>query len=228
MRSPAGRPLLVALLATGVLAEPLVAQRLAGADSAAIDAGRQVVRAEDVPGSSWPRVTVYQYIAATPVEAAAVFVDYDRHAGFLPKVKKSQVSRVVDPSTAEVDYTLDVPIVSDESYTVRNRVTREVAADSTGADTFQVEWTLVRATTTKAADGSARFEPYRDGTLLTYRNLVVPGSRLAGLGFIRGRAQREVEATARALGERVLQMRTGDRTLLDEQVSALRTMTGAR
>ena len=76
----------------------------------------------------------------------------------------------------------------------------------------------------KAADGEALFAPYRDGTLLTYRNLVVPGSRLAGLGFIRGRAQREVEATVRAIAAQVVTMRTNDRPRLDEQVRALRRL----
>jgi hypothetical protein len=202
------------------------AQELGPAQLAAIDSGRQVVVTEKVPGSSWPRVTVYQFVAASPEEAAAVFVDYERHASFLPNVKRSRISLVLDSATVEVDYTLRVPIVADESYTVRDRLT-STAADSVGAGrSYRVEWTLVRATSTKAADGEALCAPYRDGTLLTYRNLVVPGSRIAGLGFIRGRAQREVEATVRAIAAQVVTVRVNDRPRLDEQVRALRAITG--
>jgi hypothetical protein len=127
----------------------------------------------------------------------------------------------------EVDYTLRVPIVKDESYTVRDHLTSALADTVTGARSYRVEWTLVRASSTKAADGEAVFEPYRDGTLLTYRNLVVPGSRMAGLGFIRGRAQREVEGTVRAIAEQVLKERASDRALLDRQLSALRAIVGS-
>lgn len=201
------------------------AQSLGSAERAAIDSGRQVVVTEKVPGSSWPRVTVYQFVAGSPEEAAAVFVDYERHASFLPNVKRSHIRRVIDSATVEVDYTLRVPIVADESYTVRDHVTSAVADSVGAARSYRVEWTLVRATSTKAADGEALFEPYRDGTLLTYRNLVVPGSRLAGLGFIRGRAQRDVAATVRAIAEQVVTERARDLPLLDQQVRALRAMT---
>lgn len=202
------------------------AQGLDSAQYAAIASGRQVVVAEKVAGSSWPRVTVYQFIAASPEEATAVFLQYESHASFLPNVKRSYISLVLDSATVEVDYVLNVPIVADESYTVRNRLT-SLRFDSTGdARNYRVEWTLVRASSTKAADGYALFEPYRDGTLLTYRNLVVPGSRLAGLGFIRGRAQREVEATVRAIAARVAKARAEERQLLDERVRALRAIVG--
>ncbi|MEP7348202.1 MAG: hypothetical protein ABI877_23250 [Gemmatimonadaceae bacterium] len=200
------------------------AQSLGPAERAAIDSGRAVVVAEKVPGSSWPRVTVYRFIAGSAEEAAAVFVDYDRHVAFLPNVRRSKISRVLDSATVEVDYVLNVPIVADESYTVRNRLTSFVADSGAEGRSYRVTWTLVRASSTKAADGEALFTPHRDGTLLTYRNLVVPGSRLASLGFIRGRAQREVEATARAIAEEVAKERAGDRELLGLQLRALRSM----
>jgi hypothetical protein len=202
------------------------AQSISVERRAAIDSGRQVVITEKMSGLSWPRVTVYLFIPGSAEEAAAVFADFERHAAFLPNVKRSHVSRVVDSATVEVDYTLRVPIVKDESYTVRDHLTSVLSDSVTGVRSYRVEWTLVRASSTKAADGEAVFAAYRDGTLLTYRNLVVPGSRMAGLGFIRGRAQREVEATVRAIVEQVLKERASDRALLDRQLSALRAMVG--
>lgn len=217
-----GRQFLPVMLA--VLATQSRAQILGPSERAAIDSGRQVVVTEKVAGSSWPRVTVYVFVPASPEEAAAVFADYARHASYLPDVRQSHISRVLDSAMVEVDYTLSVPFRSDESYTVRDHLTSAVTDSVTGLRSYRVEWTLVRATSTKAADGEARFEPYGDGTLLTYRNLVTPGSRLASIGFIRGRAQRAVEATVRALAQQVVKQRTHDRALLDEQVRALRAM----
>ncbi|MGQ0640563.1 MAG: hypothetical protein ACT4P6_07305 [Gemmatimonadaceae bacterium] len=202
-------------------------QTLTAAERAQIDSGRQVVVTEGVAGASWPRVTIYQFIAASPEDAAAVFTDYERHVTFLPNVLRSHISHVIDSATVEVDYTLRVPFVRDESYTVRDQLTTFVTDSLTGARGYRVQWTLVRAMSTKAVDGEAFFQAYGAGTLLTYRNLVVPGSRLAGLGFIRGRALREVAATVRSLAEQVVKQRTGDRALLDQQVSALRAITGS-
>ena len=64
---------------------------------------------------------------------------------------------------------------------------------------------LVRASSTRATVGHAIFSPYvnrrtkRTGTLLEYHNFVTPGSRLAGLPFIRSRSIQQIGETARAL-----------------------------
>lgn len=187
----------------------------------ALDAGRPVVITDDVAGVAWPRVTVLRVIPGPPDEAAAVFADYARHATYLPNVLRSEVSRVVDSVTAEVSYVLSVPIVADESYTVRNTITADAALDPRQPRAYRIAWTLVRASSTKAADGEARFESYRGGTLFTYRNLVVPGGRIAGLGVIKRKAQRDVEATAAAIAERIATVRSTDRAGLDALRRAL-------
>jgi hypothetical protein len=98
------------------------AAELTGEQQATINNGGQVFLTWDVSGSAWPRACVYQHIDAMPEEAAAVFTNYERHLTFIPKLLKSTISRVIDPVTAEVDYTLSVPIVADEHYTVRPRL----------------------------------------------------------------------------------------------------------
>lgn len=174
------------------------------------------------PTSPWPAVTVFLFVDSSPEEAAAVFVDYGLQRSYIPKVKRSTVSRVIDPATVEVDYVVELPIVSDEAYTVRDHLTRD------GANGFRVDWTLVRAASTKATVGHARFAAYqnsrtrRSGTLLEYHNFVTPGSRLAGLGFIAKRAVRQVEETARAVAVRVEMERKQERTMAD-RVAKLRS-----
>ena len=174
-----------------------------------VDSGGQVFVAEDVAGSSWPRACTYQFVAASPDEAAAVFTDYARHAAFIPDIKKSAVSLVIDQRTAEVDYVLDIPIVADEAYTVRD----QVSATPDGTQ-YRVDWTLVRASSTKATVGGVRFERYstadpaREGTLMAYCNFVTPGSRLARLGFIKTRAMDQLRATTKAIAREVERQRT--------------------
>jgi len=197
------------------------AQTLTPDQQRALEGGQRVVVVEELPDSPWPRVTVLQLLPARPGEAAAVFIDYARHARYLPNVLSSAVSLVIDPATAEVSYVLSVPIVADESYTVRNRLTVSAPADSSLPRSYRIAWTLVRARSTKAADGEARFEPHRAGTLFTYRNLVVPGGRIAGLGAIKRKAQRDVEATAAAIAAEIERVRSSDRELLARQLLAL-------
>jgi hypothetical protein len=188
-----------------------------------IDRGEQVFLTEAVAGSAWPRAWVLQYIDATPEEAAAVFADYSLHSTYIPNVKRSAVGRVIDPLTAEVDYVLRLPIVRDEEYTVRDRL----SASEERAH-YQVDWTLVRATSVRGTEGYARFERYwndklrREGTLLEYCNFVTPGSRLAGIRFVRSRALEQVRAAARAVGAQVERHRRENPALLRRQVGALR------
>jgi hypothetical protein len=192
----------------------------------AIDAGQDVLMTWTVSGSSWPRACVFRYVDATPEEAAAVFINYERHVAYIPDVTKARISRVIDPATVEVDYRLRVPIVADEDYTVRDHVS------SVGDAIYKVEWTLVRATTTKATEGSVRFEPHRlatsqhAGTLMAYCNLVTPGSRLAGLRFIRSRALSQVRETARAIGDEISRQRVSDPERLAAELRLLHAALG--
>ena len=182
------------------------APTLTPAQRAALEVGRTVVTTEQRPTAAWPAVTVFVFIDATPEQAAAIFTDVESHATYIPSVTKSRISRVIDSATMEVDYTLKVPVVSDEDYTVRDHISR------TG-DTYRVDWTLVRASSTRATVGHALFTPYtntrtgRAGTLLEYHNFVTPGSRLAGMGFIRSRASAEVRETTESIVQRVGMLR---------------------
>ncbi len=216
--------LLLATAATSSGMRPHVAQPpdVIAADRASIDSGRQILRQERVRNSPWPRVTVHQFIEATPEEAAAVFFDYGRHSTYIPGLERSVIARRITPLVIEVDYVLDVPFFTDEDYTVRDSLS--ISGDGTS---YRVDWVKVRARSTKEIAGSARFEPYRnartgtDGTLLTYENLVVPGQRLAGP--LKGRAIRQVGETATAVARQIESQRTGDRSLLAMQLAALRT-----
>lgn len=167
----------------------------------AATAGAQDIVREQRTGSPWPAVTIVTYVDATPEEAAAIFIDYARHMEFIPSTRLSRISRVHSPADVEVDYVVALPIVSDEEYTVRDRLSR----DGSG---YRVDWTLVRASSTRSTVGHARFTPAthpetgKPATRFEYHNFVTPGSRIAGLGFIRNRALKEMEQTAAAFAKR--------------------------
>lgn len=165
-------------------------------------------------------MSIYQFVEATPEEAAAVFVDYERQSTYIPGVKSSVISQRISSTVMEVDYVLSVPLFTDEDYTVRDSV-----STYDGGASYRVNWTKVRARSTKDIVGSARFEPYRnsltgtDGTLITYVNLVTPGQFLAGP--LKGRALKQVRKTVIALVKQIETERSSDRALLASQVAAL-------
>lgn len=214
------------------VAAPIAAE-LTAEQRSTIDAGGQVFATRAVEGAPWPRALVYRFVDATPEEAAAVFTDYARHASFIPDLEKSHLSRTVDPATAEVDYTLDVPVFADEDYTVRDRLRQYAvpfeAPASTTAEAYRVDWTLVRATSTKSTVGSVRFEPYRHprtgrvGTLMAYDNFVVPGSSMAGIGLVRRQAMKQVQATAEAIAREVERQRRAQPDAVRQGVVRLRS-----
>ncbi|MEX2152525.1 MAG: hypothetical protein WD825_04250 [Gemmatimonadaceae bacterium] len=223
------RRLTVHVVIAGVMASASLdaqSHALSVEQRAALEGGGRVLSQEQRPGSPWPAVTVRLLIDAMPEEAAAVFTDYEMHRKYIPSVKHSRISRVIDAATVEVDYVVAVPIVSDEEYTVRNRI----SMDSSGR--YQVDWTLVRASSTKATVGHVRFAPYtsaRTGkqvTLMEYYDFVTPGSRIASLGFIRNRAIREMEETARAVA-RQTETERHKSGAMRSRVAALRAAVGS-
>jgi hypothetical protein len=193
-----------------------------------IESGGQVFITMDVAGFPWPRVYIYQYIDATPEDAAAVFTDYERHKSFIPNLKTSTVSQVVDRVTAEVDYVLRIPLFADERYTVRDQLSSYDDGTS-----YEVRWTLVRASSTRGSEGNLRFEPYqnerlqRQGTLMSYYNFITPGSRLAGIGFIKRKGLQQLRDTAHAIVRQVQSARARDPALFQKQLAALRAAMGS-
>jgi hypothetical protein len=192
---------------------------LSPSQQAEVKKGEQILITEDIEGKPWPKVKVYRIIDATPEEVAAVFCDFSNAKSFVPKLLKSEISNRVSPTVVEVDYGVDVPILPDEYYTVRNTI------KSTGKDTYKIEWKLLRAVQTKDSLGSMRVEPFGDGKcLMAYHNLVVPGSGMAGL--LRGKAIEQMRDTVTAIGEHAESQKTGNPAGLKKQVEALRAALG--
>ena len=218
-------------LAAALIVCPLEAQttsaELTAEQRRVIDVGEQVFVTRDSATTPWPMAWVYQFIDATPEEAAAVFADAERQVDYVPDLKRSRIVRRPGPNVMDVEQEMRVPLVADEWWEVRDTV----SARESGS--YRIAWTLLRARSTKSVAGYAHFEPYgnaltgRDGTLLTYHNFAIPGRGLAGFGPIKRHALKKVRETARALRDQVERARGEHPERLAEQVAALREMLGA-
>jgi len=179
-----------------------------------LEKGDLIVLEQDIPGKPWPRVRIYKRIKATPEEVAAVFFDYDQAKTYIPDVLESKISKKIAPCVVEVDYEVNVPILSDEAYTARN----EMKAVGVG---YQASWTLLRALQTKAAEGNLLIEPFENGTaVIRYTNLVTPSSSMAKI--LKIPALSRMQKTVLAIGQKVEQQKSSRPAELAAQIARLR------
>ena len=191
---------------------------LNAAQKAQMEKGTQVLITESVDGKPWPRVKVYRVVDASAEDVAAVFFDYEKAKNYVPNLLKSDLSKRVSATAAEVDYGVDVPILPDEFYTVRNSITR------VGSDGYRFEWKLIRAVQTKDSEGSLEVQPYDGKSLVCYQNLVTPGSSMAGL--LKGKAVQQMCETVAAIGGEVEKQKRSNPKGLQKQTAALRAALG--
>lgn len=191
-----------------------IADDLSPAQIKQLDRGRDVVVEEPVEGNPWPRARIYRVVEAAPEEVTAVFFDYNEACTYMPGVLESAICRKVSPAVMEVDYKVGVPILPDESYTVRN----SLHPVSNGL--YQIDWKLLKATTTQASVGSFRVEAFGEGSIICYENFVTPGSKMAGL--LRGMALERLRQTVSALADQVKSQRDNHPDVLNRQVRSLK------
>ena len=185
-------------------------------------AGKTVETEENVEGSAWPRFRVYQLVKAEPKSIAAVFWDCRRDPEYIPNCTAVTILSHPSPSVIEASYTLSMPfLLPDEVYVSKN-VLRKPSETS-----YEITWNVSEARYTKSAMGSLRIEPHGQGSILRYANLVIPGSRIAGL--LRATAGSQVVESVKALTRRVERMRDHDRTTLTaEEETLARDLEGTR
>jgi hypothetical protein len=204
-----------ALIPSLGVAGPSLLDNLSKSDIENVRGGKQILITEDMDGKPWPRVNVYKRVDAKPEEVIAVFCDYRNAKTFVPNVLKSDISKEINGQVCEVDYGVDVPILPDEYYTVRNTI------QVMGNEKYQVSWKLVRAMQTKDSEGFIRVEPFEDGSVILYQNLVTPGSSMAGL--LRGKAIEQMRQTVTAITEHVEKKKSDSPNELKKTVEAFRS-----
>ena len=199
---------------------------LAQDQRSALDHGDPVVVTTDLPNRRWPRVCVYQFIAASPEQSIAVFVDYPLRPSYLPQVRQSTVvPATADSLIKRVAYVLHVVFRVDETDTLRE-VVRPVGESANAG--YQLAWMALSSTMAQSVEGFATFVPWHNdasgvtGTLMVYDQTVEPGSRLARLPLIRKRGIAIVRDAALAIARQVEKECAHQPAQLERQVAELR------
>lgn len=153
--------------------------------------GEPVVREALVPGSPWPRVTVFKRVDAPPDLAAGVFLDYESAPRFIRKLESVEVVSQRG-MTKEVEYQVRLPVFMSVGYRTRNTYSRE-------GEAHVVKWELVRSSLASSGSGEFRVAPWGEGSLMVYSSEVVPSSGL--VASLRSMAVEEVKSTAESLAK---------------------------
>jgi hypothetical protein len=210
-------PALVAICIIQAPALPLTAAQLER-----FERGEAVQVLQPLANSPWPRSTVYQFIEATPEQAAAVLSDYELQARYIPRLKTSRIVGAAKGGT-DVEYVISIPIFADERSVSRQHVRRD------GAE-YRVEWHTVvdSAHAGSVTNGSATFRPITNpstgkiGTLMIHDQSVIPASVFARVPVVRNKAVEASRDAAAAIRTQVEHEVSTDAARLQVQVARLR------
>jgi hypothetical protein len=128
-----------------------------------------------------------------PIEAAALFSNYQDQKEYVPDLVKSDPARRVAENEIVVDFEMRVPWpLANYKYSTGNVFTRFED------DEYEISWYLVKSNSLIDSKGMAQFAPYGKKTLLKYRSLIHPDSKLATIFCSRAKSgmARTVQAIA--------------------------------
>lgn len=219
----------IALSALGLMfasrsASAAVIDQISTADRVQLAAGVVIVKMRDMPGSSWPAVSVYQIVNTTPEVAMADFTDYNLQASYLRECCGVLVSSVLDSAVGgdrrvqRVLYELEVPIFANERYELREEMSKE-------EDTYRVVWGKVSAGGhSEGIFGRAVFEPYGDKTLFHCYNFT--RITTTGAGLFAGESVKRAQKTVTAMARHMEREAAGGGKRLRENLARVREALG--
>ena len=135
-----------------------------------------VIHSKEIRGCPWPEITVFALIDASPVEAAALFSNYQDHKKYIPDLIKSDPVRKIAENEIIVDFEMRLPWpLANSKYSTGNVFNR---LDN---NEYEIRWYLVESDSLIDSKGTVQFIPYGKKTLLKYQSLIHPDSRLASV-----------------------------------------------
>jgi hypothetical protein len=135
-----------------------------------------IIHSKEIPKCPWPEVTVFTLIDVSPVEAVALFSNYQDHKKYIPDLIKSVPTRRVAENEIIVDFEMRLPWpLANSKYSTGNVFNR------LGNNEYQICWYLVESDSLIDSKGIVEFIPYEKKTLLKYKSLIHPDSKLASI-----------------------------------------------
>jgi hypothetical protein len=135
-----------------------------------------IVHSKDIPKRPWPEITIFTLIDVLPVEAVALFSDYQDQKKYIPDLMKSDPRKKIVENETVVDFEMQTPWpLANSKYSTGN-VFKKLENDQ-----YEISWYLVESDSLVDSKGTIQFVPFGKKTLLKYKSLIHPDSKLASL-----------------------------------------------
>lgn len=180
---------------------------------ARLDQGEIVLHKKNIKDLTWPELTIYLKIDASPLESVAIFYALDHQKNYIPNLIKSDVVKEETPTRVYAQYELKLPWPIPNSKYLHGH---ELAHLKTDED-YVVKWWMVESSSTKKVEGQAAFEPYKNSTVMIYRSIVEPKSFFAS--FVESNMISDVQKSLIATKEEIIRTKKEDQNLLNKYVS---------
>jgi hypothetical protein len=173
-----------------------------------------VIHSREIPKCPWPEITVFTLIDTSPVEAAAVFSNYQDHKTFIPDLIKSDPARKLADNETIVDFEMRLPWpLANSRYSTGNVFSR------LEKDEYEIRWYLAGSDSLVDSKGTVQFIPYGKKTLLKYQSLIRPDSRLASA--FASRAKIAISKTVQAIVTYVEETKKRDPEKVERLITSL-------
>ncbi|MCX5815749.1 MAG: hypothetical protein NTX75_05835 [Proteobacteria bacterium] len=135
-----------------------------------------IINSKKIPRCPWPEITVFTLIDVSPVEAAALFSNYQDHKTYIPDLIKSDPIKKIAENETIVDFEMLTPWPLANSKYCTGNVLKKLENNE-----YEISWYLVESDSLVDSKGMVHFIPYGKKTLLKYKSLIHPDSKLASI-----------------------------------------------
>ncbi len=137
---------------------------------------RLYIKKKPIKNSPWPEITIITSIDATPLKSAAIFFAYTEHKTFIPDLIVSKPIKYISPTKLHIYFEMHLPWPLKNSHFITNNILKKL--DNGG---YKIQWEFVKSDSAKNSYGGVWFLPYKNRTMLIYKNYTLPKSGLAKL-----------------------------------------------
>ncbi|MBP1731469.1 MAG: hypothetical protein H6Q55_1898, partial [Deltaproteobacteria bacterium] len=174
-----------------------------------------IIHSKAISSCPWPEITVFGLIDVLPIEAVALFSNYQDQKKYIPDLVKSDPSRKIAENEMIVDFEMRLPWpLANSKYSTGNIFNR---LDN---DKYEICWYLVESDSLIDSKGIVQFIPYGKRTLLKYQALIHPDSKFASV--FSSSAKGAVTKTVQAIVTYIQETKKKDPEKTQDLVNSLR------
>ncbi len=149
---------------------------LSKAELDAISKNELIFKTQKINKATWPKITIYQKVMASPVQGIALFLALDEQKNFVPNMIESSPVKHVSAVEVHTKYEMNMPWPIPNTHYVHGSILLKSCKDC-----FSATWYKVTSDSTEKVEGRVDFIPYKTYSLMRYESFIVPSSIFAGL-----------------------------------------------